>query len=46
MGTIPSEYTIGAMKSVLTMEMITKYQLVDNPKFMAVFTKIRRAWNK
>lgn len=46
MGTIPSEYTIGAMKSVLTMEMITKYQLVDNPKFMMVFTKIRKAWNR
>jgi hypothetical protein len=46
MGTLPSEIAIGSVKSVLNMDMITKYQLMKVKSFMDVYLKIRKAMNK
>lgn len=46
MNTISSEMAIGAVKSVLHMEAITKYQLMKVKPFMEVYVKIRKAMNR
>ncbi len=44
--TIPTEYSIGALKSVLSMEIIRKYKLMDDKDFLEVFVNIRKAWGE
>jgi hypothetical protein len=43
---VPPEYAIGALKSVLTMDVITKHELMRVDAFMAKFVEIRQAWEK
>ncbi len=43
---VPTEYAIGALKSVLTMDAITKHELMKIPPFMEKFVQIRQAWEK
>lgn len=46
METIQTDYAIGAVKSVLTMDLITKHKLMDIKSFMTVFIEIRKAWGR
>lgn len=43
---VPTEYAIGALKSVLTMDVITKHELMKISPFMEKFVQIRQAWEK
>ncbi len=43
---VPSEYAIGALKSVLSMDVITRHELMRVDAFMAKFVEIRQAWDK
>jgi len=43
---VPSEYAIGALKSVLTMEVISNHGLMKVDSFMQKFVEIRQAWEK
>ncbi len=43
---IPSEYAIGALKSVLTMDVISKHELMKVTPFMEKFVQIRQAWDR
>jgi hypothetical protein len=43
---VPTEYAIGALKSVLTMDVITKHELMRISPFMEKFVQIRQAWEK
>lgn len=40
---VPTEYSVGAVKSVLTMDAIKQFTMTDNPDFMEVFHHIRKA---
>lgn len=46
MKNVPTEYAIGALKSVLSMELIIKYDLMKISSFMESFIAIRKAWDK
>ncbi len=43
---VPSEYAIGALKSVLTMDVIVRHELMRVDAFMQKFIVIRQAWEK
>lgn len=43
---IPTEYSIGALKSVLSMDLIIKHELMKINPFMESFIAIRKAWDK
>lgn len=45
-GNISTEYAIGALKSVLTMDLITRHRLMEIKSFMDVFVKIRQSWGR
>jgi hypothetical protein len=42
---VPTEYSIGALKSVLSIDLITQYELMKIPSFMEVFVAIRKSWD-
>lgn len=42
----PTEYAIGALKSVLSMKLINDHDLMKLPEFMESFIAIRQAWDK